>query len=134
MGAVVCVFLAMLQATMGDAPKDVVDFFRSVASTLGDANGDGNAKAFLEHFDPAMPDYAVFSDQIEAMVGAGEVSTSIDFVNTDGDDRKRTMELDWLLLCEGESPKRAVVKCTIEKRGKKWKITSLAPVAFFKRN
>lgn len=142
MGAAV-LLLTMLAAqdNVGDPPKDVIDFFRSVAATLADADltphevgrHPPHATEFLEHFDKSMPGYAKFSDQIEAMVGAGEVSTTIDFINTQGDNKKRTLDLDWLLLCEGEGPKRAVVKCTIEKRGKKWKITSLAPIEFFKR-
>jgi hypothetical protein len=130
--------LAML--AFEDPPKDVIDFFRSVATTLADSDRAVNeerkprsASEFLEHFDKAMPGYAEFSGQIEAMVGAGEVSTTIDFINTQGDDKKRTLDLDWLLLCEGEGPKRAVIKCTIEKRGKKWKITSIGPIGFFKR-
>jgi hypothetical protein len=137
MSAAVLLF-AML--AFEDPPKDVIDFFRSVATTLADADRAVNeerkprsASEFLDHFDKAMPGYAEFSGQIEAMVGAGEVSTTIDFINTQGDDKKRTLDLDWLLLCEGEGPKRAVIKCTIEKRGKKWKITSIGPIGFFKR-
>jgi hypothetical protein len=137
--------VAILLATMlafDDPPKDVIDFFRSVASALADAGRDLNARGrehprdaadFLQYFDKSMPGYSEFSDQIQAMVGAGEVSTTIDFINTEGNDQKRTLDLDWVLACEGERPKRAVVKCTIEKRGKKWKITSIAPLEFFKR-
>ena len=44
-----------------------------------------------------MPGYAEFSGQIEQMVGEGEVSTNIDFINTAGNDRKRTLDLDWVL-------------------------------------
>jgi len=125
-----------------DPPRDVIDFFRDVAATLADADRDaGNAKAvrprtateFLDHFDKAMPGYAELSSQIEEMVGAGEVSTNIDFINTAGNAQKRTLDLDWVLQCEGQRPKRAVIKCIIEKRGKKWKITSIAPIDFFKR-
>jgi hypothetical protein len=70
---------------------------------------------------------------MDEMVAAGEVSTTIDFVNTKGDRQKMTLDLDWLLQCEGQRPRRQVVTCTIEKRGKKWKITSIAPIEFFKR-
>lgn len=140
--AVLLLTMLAAQDSAGDAPKDVVDFFRAVASALVDAGRDVNTKErtrppdaadFLQYFDKAMPGYLEFSGQIEAMVGAGEVSTNIDFINTRGDERKRTLDLDWLLLCEGEGPKRAVIKCTIEKRGRKWKITSIAPIEFFKR-
>jgi hypothetical protein len=128
--------LLLLAGTLAfeDPPKDVIDFFRSVASALSDSGRDINTKTsdFLEYFDKSMPGYAEFSGQVEAMVGAGEVSTSIDFINTKGDDQKRTLDLDWLLLCEGFGPKRAVIKCTIEKRGRKWKITEISPIEFFK--
>jgi hypothetical protein len=135
-------FALLLVLAFNDPPADVIDFFRSVASTLVDADRDASearigqprkATQFLEHFDKSMPGYAEFRSQIEEMLGAGEVSTNIDFVNTEGDSRKMTLDLDWLLECEGQRPKRAVIKCTIEKRGKKWKITSLAPIDFFKR-
>ena len=127
---------ALLLAAMlawEDPPKDVIEFFRSVAAALGDAHEDGNAGAFLDHFDKSMPGYVEFADRIESMTGAGDVSTSIDFVNIDGDDRKRTIELDWLLQCEGERARRALITCTVEKRGKSWKITAIAPIAFFRR-
>jgi hypothetical protein len=81
-----------------------------------------------------MPGYEEFAAQIEDMVGAGDVATSVGFVNFQGNDRKRTLDLDWFLQCEGQRPKRAVIKCTIEKQGRKWKITSIAPVEFFKRD
>ena len=135
----------LLLATLAfnDPPKDVIDFFRSVASALADGDRDysvpqernrpRHATEFLSHFERSMPGYGEFSSQIEDMVGAGEVATNIDFSNADGNDRKMTLDLDWLLECDGQRPKRAVIKCTIEKRGKKWKITSIAPIDFFKR-
>lgn len=137
------VALLLLMLAFQDPPRDVIDFFRQAAADLADAGRDfresketqrpRRATEFLDHFDKAMPGYSEFSDQIEAMVAAGEVSTTIDFVNTQGDDRKRTLDLDWMLQCEGQRPKRAVIKCTIEKRGRKWKITSIAPIEFFRR-
>jgi hypothetical protein len=141
MRAAVLMFASLL--ALGDPPKDVIDFFRSMAAALADADrdmttkdqqGPRNASQFLDHFDKAMPGYAEFSDQIEEMVSAGEVAATIEFVNAEGDDRKRTLELDWLLECEGRSNKRGLIKCTIEKRGKKWKITSISPIDFFKRD
>jgi hypothetical protein len=128
------VAMLLLMLVLEDPPKDVIEFFRSAAAELGEAHDNGSGRAFLDHFDKSMPGYVEFSDRVEAMVAAGEVSTTIDFVNTEGNDQKRTLDLDWLLQCEGERPKRQVVKCTIEKRGKKWKITSIAPVEFFRRD
>jgi hypothetical protein len=126
---------ALLFASMlafADPPTDVVDFFRSAATALGDAHRDGSARAFLDHFDASMPGYAEFADRIEALAAAGEVGAVIDFVSFKVDGAKMALELDWLLEPEGERPRRAVLNCTLEKRGKRWKITSLAPVEFFR--
>jgi hypothetical protein len=132
----------LLALAFADPPRDVIEFFQSAAAALADADRDAremkmqkprHATEFLDHFDKSMPGYAEFSEQIEDMVGSGEVSTNIDFVNFDGDARKMTLDLDWVLQCQGMRPKRAVIKCTIEKRGKKWKITAIAPIDFFKR-
>jgi hypothetical protein len=137
----VAVLLAVVLA-FEDPPKDVIDFFRSVAATLADGDRSAHdaqlgmprhATEFLDHFDKSMPGYEDFSSQIENMVGAGEVATNIDFINTAGNEKKRTLDLDWVLHCEGQNPKRAVIQCTIEKRGKRWKITAIAPIEFFKR-
>jgi hypothetical protein len=115
-----------------DPPSGVVDFFRSAATALGDAHRDGSARAFLDHFDTSMPGYAEFADRIEALAAEGEVGAVIDFVSYREDGAKMTLELDWLLQPEGQRPRRAVLNCIIEKRGKRWKITSLSPVEFFR--
>jgi hypothetical protein len=141
MGVALLLLAGML--AFEDPPKDVIDFFRTAAAALADGDRDVNdaketkrprhATEFLDHFDKSMPGYPEFSDQIEEMVGAGEVAITIDFVNQQGDDRKRKLDLDVFLECQGLRPKRAVIQCTIEKRGKKWKITSITPLEFFKR-
>ncbi|HVP00110.1 MAG TPA: hypothetical protein VMT15_18695 [Bryobacteraceae bacterium] len=132
MGSAILLLAGML--ALEDPPKDVIDFFRSMATALGNAHRDGSAEAFLEHFDTSMPGYAEFSGRIGAMAAVGEVGTAIDFVNVKPDGAKMTLDLDWLLEPEGQQPRRAVLQCTIEKRGKKWKVTSLAPLEFFKRD
>jgi len=124
-------FFATLLA-FADPPSDVVDFFRSTATALGDAHRDGSARAFLEHFDASMPGYPEFADRIEALAAAGEVGAVIDFVSVKEDGAKIALELDWLLQPEGERPRRGVLSCTLERRGKKWKITSLSPIEFFR--
>jgi hypothetical protein len=119
-------------------PSDVVDFFRTVASTLQDAHSDDpnlptDARPFLDKFDSRMPGFAAFRDEIEALVAAAHVSSAIDFVTDEGDNQKRMLQLDWLLQIEDEQPRRQILKCTIERQGKNWKITALDPIEFFKQ-
>ena len=115
---------------MGQTPQDVVEFFRDVAGDLSQNNPTG----FLDHFDRNMPGFATFRDEIEALLGSAEVGSAIEIVTDEGDDQKRTMQLDWILAIADEQPKRALLKCTIARQGKKWRITTLEPVEFFKHS
>jgi hypothetical protein len=131
----VLLFVAKLSAA--DPPPDVVDFFRVVTQALADAHTTtgvlpNNAAGFLAHFDSNMPGYAELRAEVEDLVARGSVGAAVEFVTDDGDDNKRTLDLDWVLEIENQRPRRATLKCTIERSKKKWKITSLSPVSFFK--
>lgn len=82
-----------------------------------------------------MPDYQKLVNYIGALTAGFDIVCSIDVLSNQGDDRARAVDLDWLLqLTARGSPvarRRERVKCRLERRGKKWKITSLDPVAFF---
>ncbi len=107
-----------------------MEVFRAASEAL--ANQDANA--FLDQFDRKMPQYEKLRDEIQELFGvAQEIGSTIDVITDDGDDLKRTMELDWLLKIDNDDPRRQIVKCQVEKQGKKWKITALEPVEFFKR-
>ncbi len=120
------VFLAMAAVAWADPPQDVLDFVRTAAENLADQNPQG----FLDHFDREMPGYSILKDEIEALTYA-DVSSTIEFATDEGDDHARTMQLDWILRINGGTPKRQLIDCKIEKRGKKWKITSFRPLEFF---
>jgi hypothetical protein len=110
-----------------DAPKDVLNFFRNAAEALANKDADG----FLDLFDPKMPGYGQLSSDVRSLLDRSEVSSSIEFVSDQGDARKRSLQLDWLLQIDQDPPRRRIVKCAIEKRGTKWKIVSFDPVGFF---
>jgi hypothetical protein len=111
-----------------DAPKDVLDFFRTAAEALADKD----AAAFLGHFDRKMADYDELEREVRALLDRSETGSSIEIVSDEGNDRKRNLQLDWLLRIDEDSPRRQIVKCTIEKQGRRWRITSLEPVSFFR--
>lgn len=120
-----------------ETPADLVQFLRSTALALaqaheGDARGIPDASAFLECFDSDMPRYAEFRDEIETLIQRAEVGSNIEIVTDEGDDSKRKLELDWVLEIQDQRPRRGILKCTIEKRKKKWVFTGLEPVDFFK--
>ena len=123
---VACFVVTCLLAA--DAPAAVVELLRTAA----DALAEGDAAAFLEHFDKATPGYAQIRDDVEALLVAELVASSIEIVKDAGDDQRRDLELDWLLKVGSGPNKRVIVKCRVERRGRGWKITRFEPVDFFR--
>ena len=109
-----------------ERPAPEMEVFRAVSEAL--ANQD--ATAFLDQFDAKMPRYDDLRAEIQELFGvAQEIGSTIDVISSEGN----MLELDWLLKIDNDPPRRQIVKCQIEKQGKKWKITTLEPVEFFKK-
>jgi hypothetical protein len=66
-----------------------------------------------------------------------DVQSSIEFESDEGDDRKRKLEVTWLLRVAGHGEvsgwmnREEKVKLGFEKQGKRWRVVSLDPLAFF---
>jgi hypothetical protein len=126
--ALLTLFACAAAVPAQEPPPDVMELFRSAGVALAEAN----TRAFLDKFDSSWSGFAQVRDDVTDLLTRFEVGSTIDVVTDQGDDSKRTLELDWLLTIEGVEQRRKVVKCTIEKQGKKWKITALEPNDFFK--
>lgn len=117
--------LAMV-LTGQDRPAPQMEVFRAVAEALANRDAD----AFLDQFDPKMPDYdSLRSEILELTAAAQDIGSTIDVISMDGG----TVELDWLLQIDNQKPRRQIVHCQVEKQGKKWKITRLEPVELFRK-
>ncbi len=126
--------LLISMVAFADSAADVLNVFSAAAEAL--TNDD--SAAFLDHFDSNMPDYATFRGNIEGLLAAYEVGSTIEVVTDEGNDEKRTVSLDWLLVTSekdavngNQQTRRRIVKCTLERRGKQWRITALDPIDFF---
>jgi murein L,D-transpeptidase YcbB/YkuD len=129
--------LLLLVATfaLADTAADVLNVFTSAAEAL--INDD--PASFLDSFDRNMPGYAELHENVKGLLASYDVGSTIEEITDIGDDQKRMVELDWLLILSQKgatnSPqqtRRQIVKCTVERRGKQWKITALEPIDFFK--
>jgi hypothetical protein len=123
-------FAARLRA---DSAQQVWDLFTSMASALSA----GDASAFLNAFDAAMPGYEELRAGVTALLREAEVQSSIELVEEVGDDGSRSVEVDWMVHIVDRQDgavaerRRERLKCRVEKSGKKWRIASLEPLAFF---
>jgi hypothetical protein len=128
-------FLLFATFALADSAADVLNVFTSAAEGL--INDD--PASFLDSFDRNMPGYAALQDNVRGLLAAYNVGATIEEITDAGDDQKRTVQLDWLLILSQKgatnSPqqtRRQVVKCTVERRGKRWKITALEPIDLFR--
>lgn len=136
----VCVAAAFASA---DAHDDVMEVITSMAGSLTEVTDTragvlrGNAEKFMDAISKDLPDYDTLKSNVTALVNEGEISSSIDPIAEDGNDQKRTIDLDWAMevrSLEQDGPvvqRREVVHCELRKQNKHWKIVALKPIDFF---
>jgi hypothetical protein len=127
-------FLTPLAACLAaDPAQEVLDLVTGMAASLSA----GNAKAFLAAFDPAMPGYEKLRANVTALVAQVDVESFVDVASDEGDAQRRYIELNWRMRLKRNSdataspPRDRRIKCSVEKQGRKWRITSLDAVEFF---
>jgi len=117
----------------GDPADDVWDMVTRLAGALGR----GDASDFLGLCDSKMPDYETLRTYVEALTASYDANSGIDPVRNEGDDRARSVEMDWSLRLVDRTglgrvtERRANVKARLEKRGRAWKFVGLDPISFF---
>jgi hypothetical protein len=117
----------------GDASSEARDLLRDAAGAMAE----GNAHRFLGYVDPGLPGYARLSRDVAALIEQYEVTSAIEPVGEEGDERSRTLELDWYLQIRTRDltgvleRRRQTVRCRVAKNGKRWRITELDPLEFF---
>ncbi len=125
--------ISATMAGMADTHADVVDLFASMASALSN----DNAAGFMNGFDKNMPDYGKLRSSIEALIAQAEISSSIEPVKDEGDEAKRSVDLDWTLQIrsrEASGPlveRRQTVHADLVKQKRRWRIVSITPLDFF---
>jgi len=92
---------------------------------------------FLQAFDPAMPGYQKLRAGVIGLLRRGPVESSVELVSNEGDDRVRTVEVDWTLQVLEDATglstlhRQKRVRCRMEYQGKRWRIVEISPMDFF---
>ena len=119
------------------------DVWALLADTA-DALSHGHLSSFLDSFDPKMPGYDDLSENVAGLLAESQpqgdregIYCSLDLVSDEGDEKKRNLEVDWILDIRQRAGamagarRRQNVKFSVEKQGKKWRIVALDPIGFF---
>jgi hypothetical protein len=139
--------IALVSITMAfayaDAHDDVIEAITSMADALSQVSGEngnqvrGNLSEFMAAFSKDMPEYDTLKNNVTALMNEGEISSSIQPLDENGEGATYKIDLDWLLQVrslEKDGPlvrRREVVHCEFRKERKHWKIIALKPVDFF---
>ena len=116
-----------------DEAGEVYDVFAELATSLSASDAAG----FMRPFESSMSGYDELRRNVTALCSQSEVTSSVGVVDETGDKNAQAVELDWLLQVRtndstgGFVRRREIVKCRLERKGKRWKITSLEPIPFF---
>ena len=131
--AVALLFAVRFAFAFGDVPADAWDVVATMAAALAEPNDAAFMKPIAKSFDQ----HDRVQRQVRALVQTNNVVSSISPVSNEGDDKQRTLEVDWYLEIQPQAAgaavtqRRETIKLTLVKTGKRWMITTLEPVAFF---
>ena len=123
----------MTTALHADTHAEIVDLFASMTAALSV----DNAAEFMAAFDRDMPDYDKLKAQIGALLDAAETGSDIELVKDDGNESRRSVDLDWYLEMKSRAPgggivrRRQLVHCDLRKEKKHWRVFSISPLDFF---
>jgi hypothetical protein len=129
------IFLLAIWAVplLADAKQQVFDLLIKIAAALSD----DDPMVFLKAVDHDMPHFHEFETNLMALTDQADIANSIEILADSGNNTQRREELDWFMQVVGKSAfhpveqRREVVRVSLERRGKKWKIGSIEPLSFF---
>jgi hypothetical protein len=110
---------------------------RDVLAVIASALADNNLLNVFAQFDPGMPQLSELRAHLEALTAQAAVASSIVVLEGAQEEDRYEAALDWMMeirpLAVGArlEHRRERVRCSFRKQRRKWRITSLEPVAFF---
>lgn len=116
-----------------DSAAEAWDVIATMAAALAEPNDAGFMKPIAKSF----AQHDLVERNVRALVQTCDVVSSISALANEGDDKQRTMEVDWYLEIQPRSAgaavvqRREAVRLTLTKTGKRWMVTALEPVGFF---
>ncbi len=109
---------------------------RETVAVLAGAMAENNAEKFLAYVSPELK--AAMEADLRALLLRHEITSSISPLSNEGDDKKRSLELDWYVEIRARGNEMAIerrrqnVRCVVERNAKKrWVVTAVTPTDFF---
>lgn len=124
---------------MGAPAESDSEQISALVLDLSTALEESSPSRFLDRVDrQRCPQYAALEENVVALTAQYELGSSVGVIEQSRKGEGYDLKLDWLLQLRpagGAGPaerRRQIVTARIERSGKKWKVTALEPVNFFK--
>ncbi len=91
---------------------------------------------FFAAFDPRMPGFDQLRTNVTALEQMGFLESSVELASSQGDELRRTLELDWVLSVAAQDTginlvrRQERVKVQVERQRGKWRIVGFEPMEF----
>ena len=118
---------------LADPHSDIVNLLGNMAANLANDNPAG----FMAGFDKTMPDYDKLRASIDALVAEAQITSEIEPVKDEGDDARRSVDLDWTMQIRSRVmagplvQREQIVRAEFVKEKKHWRIVAVRPLEFF---
>ena len=115
----------------------VDDEIRDVLAVIAAALADSNLLNVFAQFDRDMPQLPLLRSHLQALTAEASVASSILVIEGSQEQDRYHAVLDWIMELRPAAVggklerRRAQVRCSFGKQGRRWRITALEPVAFF---
>ena len=126
-------FLLTRIPLLGGPEESVTD----VVTTLATALSENNPLLFLRTLDHDMQEYREIERQLTSLAADTLINCTIEVIGTSGSESAQKADLDWYMVLRSQQDenlierRRTKVTVHLEKRGKKWLVTSFAPLSLF---
>ncbi len=116
------------------------DEFRAILASMATDLSAGNISGFMTSIAKGFPARDELRQQLEGMISSHDINSSVEIQTASGTEDKQTAKVDWYLALRSRTDnaiavqRREVLTIEFTRASKRWRITALTPINFFKAN
>ena len=116
------------------------DEFRAILASMATDLSAGNISGFMTSFTKDFPTRDELRQQLQGMISSHDINSSVEIQSASGTVDKQTAKVDWYLALRSRTDnaialqRREVLTIEFTRSNKRWRISALTPLVFFKAN
>jgi len=116
------------------------DEIRAILASMATDLSAGNISGFMTSLAKDFPARDELRQQLQGMISSHDINSSVEIQTASGTEDKQTAKVDWYLALRSRTDnaialqRREVLTIEFTRSNKRWRITALTPINFFKAN